>query len=192
MIMITNCWHILQGLQSGQIGKFAECAGISPMSKLLARLYLCRKTIVLLFPFVALRKFRGLNRGWNLKCASEKSAAQGKLSNLAVRCIANTSGSANSEKFKRNRWGWEDFFNLKVYPTNLMPYFFDNFCWLFGFGGNKSPHGAARAATGEHQQAHHLRKPWQSTTASCCQVQGRWIQLHNAFASSLNLTPCPS
>ena len=37
--------------------------GISPTSKLLARLHLCHKTIALLFPFVVLRKFRGWNRG---------------------------------------------------------------------------------------------------------------------------------
>ena len=34
---------------------------------------------------------------------------------------------------------WEGFFNLKVYPNNSMPVFFDNFCPLLGLGGQVSP-----------------------------------------------------
>ena len=31
-----------------------------------------------------------------------------------------------------------EFFNLKVYPTNFMPFCFDKFRQLLGFGGNKA------------------------------------------------------
>ena len=45
-----------------------------------------------------------------------------------------TSGGASSEKSERNGGGGFDvIFNLKVYPTNFMPFFFDNFCQLLGF-----------------------------------------------------------
>ena len=40
------------------------------------------------------------------------------------------------------------FFNLKVYPTDFMPFFFDNFCQILGFGEQvpQSPRGAATAS----------------------------------------------
>ena len=54
-------------------------------------------------------------------------------------------GGAISAKYKRNGGKLTYFFNLKVYPTNYMPFLFDNFCRLLGFGGTNPlspPHGA--------------------------------------------------
>ena len=51
------------------------------------------------------------------------------------------SGGASSEKSERSRGDLAYFFSLKVYPTNLMPFFFDNFAdfWDLGEESPQSP-----------------------------------------------------
>ena len=58
-------------------------------------------------------------------------------------------GGASSEKCERSGGGGNltYFFNLKVYRTNLMQFFFDNFCRLLGLCEEKSPQSPRGAAT---------------------------------------------
>ena len=45
------------------------------------------------------------------------------------------SGGASSEKSEGNGGDFDVIFNPKVYLTNFMPFFFDNFCRLLRLGG---------------------------------------------------------